>query len=139
MKTTIKVEQEVDITTLLVRANVRYWEDAEIDGVQDTDGTLTPCRNGDLWCPIIKVDEGIISNWEKGKTAKIHFKVCDDGSYYLCDNEGNVVLEIEGDYVPAMLCPDDDGYGDYIIMSIDENGKIEGWRPSLDGFINDED
>jgi len=44
MKRTIKVEKEVDIKTLHVQANVRYWEDATVNGVEDEEGTLMPCR-----------------------------------------------------------------------------------------------
>jgi hypothetical protein len=132
MKATIKIEKEVDIKTVLVEANVRYWEDAVIDGEPDEDGTKTPCRRVDLWCPEIDIDTGIITNWQKGVKAEIHFKVCDAGSYYLKDAEGNIVLKRENDYVPNELIPG--SYGDYIEMEIDENGQIANWRPSLEDF-----
>jgi len=132
MKATIKIEKEVDIKTVLVKANVRYWEDAVINGEPDEEGTLTPCRQGDLWCPEIDIDTGIIINWQKGVKADIYFKVCDSGSYYLKDVEGNIVLKREADYVPNELIPG--SYGDYIEMEIDENGKIADWRPSLEDF-----
>lgn len=132
MKATIKVEKEVDIKTVLVKANVRYWEDAVINGEPDEEGTLTPCRQGDLWCPEIDIDSGVILNWKQGVKADIHFKVCDAGSYYLKDQDGNVVLKREDDYVPNELVPG--SYGDYIEMHIDENGKITNWNPSLEDF-----
>lgn len=137
MKYKIKIETEVDIKTLQVKAGVRYWEDATIDGVEDVDGNLTPCRVGDYWCPSIDVETGIILNWEKGKTASIHFKICDDGSYYLVDDKENIVLSIEDDYVPSILCPKRSGYGDYIIMDIDENGKINNWDFNINDFETD--
>lgn len=139
MKATIKVEKEVNIVTLKVAAGVRYWEDAEIDSVPDEDGTATPCRQGELWCPLITFDTGVITNWTIGVKADIHFKVCDSGSYYLIDENGEIVLSIEGDYVPACMCPGGSGYGDYIIMQIDENGVIDGWCPDLDGFVEDDE
>lgn len=137
MKYKIKIETEVDIKTLQVKAGVRYWEDATIDGVEDVDGNLTPCRVGDYWCPSIDVETGIILNWEKGKTASTHFKICDDGSYYLVDDKENIVLSIEDDYVPSILCPKRSGYGDYIIMDIDENGKINNWDFNINDFETD--
>jgi hypothetical protein len=130
MKIKIKVEKEVDIKYCQVKANVRYWEDAEIDGVDDVEGDLTPCREGDLWCPCINIDTGVITNWEQGKKAKVHFKVCDAGSYYLQDEYGDNILAIEEDYVPNSLIPGE--YGDYIIMVIDENGKITNWETPAD-------
>jgi hypothetical protein len=54
--------------------------------------------------------------------------VCDDGSYYLKDADHNTVLSITENYVPDILCIDDKGYGDYIIMNVDENGQIEHWH-----------
>ena len=142
MKKTIRVQKEIDVKTLKVKANVRYWEDATINGVPDVDGTLTPCRVGPMWCPIIDVDSGIITNWTKGVNADIHFKVCDEGSYYLLDEQGVEILSLENEYVPNMMAPNGEGYGDYIVMSINEDGKIEGWDISEDSlieFINDDE
>lgn len=139
MKTTIKITKEVDIKHCQVKAHVRYWEDAEVNGVIDEDGSLIPCRDGELWCPLIDIDYGIIVNWERGKSAKVHFKVCDSGSYYLIDDEDNIVLSIEDDYVPNNLIPGN--YGDYIVMDIDEHGKIKQWKTSADlsDFIEDDE
>lgn len=139
MKTTINTKKEVEIKTVQVEAEVRYWEDATVNGVEDVDGALIPFRKGDLWCPEIDVNTGIILNWPEGVTADVHFKVCDAGSYYLKDEDGNVVLSIEDNYVPNSLIPGE--YGDYIIMTIDENGKIVEWskNPSIEDFTRDED
>ena len=135
MNATITVKKKVEIKTLKVKAEVRYWEDAQIDGVSDENGTLTPCKNGDNWEPIIDVDTGKILNWEQGKKASIHFKVCDCCSWELNDENGEVVASLEDDYVPSSLCPKRDGYGDYIIMEIDEEGNIKGWSFDLNDFI----
>lgn len=135
MKTTIKVEKEIEINILIVKAGVRYWEDAEVNGTPDIDGNLIPCRDGDLWCPVIDINKGNVVNWEEGKRVEIHFKVCDTGSYYLMDKEnGTIFLKIENDYVPSILCPNENGYGDYIIMDIDENGNIQNWKPDISDF-----
>lgn len=138
MKQIIKVEKEVNITTLEVNAGVLYWEDSSINGVYDTEeGDNIPCKDGDRWKPVIDIDKGIITNWEKGKTASIHYKVCDDGTYTLKDDKGNVIEDRNG-YVPNIMRPADEGYGDYIIMNVDENGVIENWEPDLSGFFEEE-
>lgn len=138
MKTTIKVEKEVDIKFCQVKVEPRYWEDATVNGVEDVEGTLLPCINGKLWEPLIDIDNGVIVNWESGKRARVHFKVCDAGSYYLMDEDKNVILSIEDDYVPNKLIPGE--YGDYIVMDIDEEGKILGkWNPRFTDFMDDED
>lgn len=127
MKTKIKKEVEVDVKFLKVRAGVRYWEDASVDGVEDENGDLIPCRTDDDWCPVIDVETGIIINWEQGKKADIHYKICDDGDYYLLDENNDVLVEKDG-YVPDCLAIDDSGYGDYIILKVDENGLINNWN-----------
>ena len=131
MKITFKELKTVDVTHLLVDAGVRYWEDAKINDVEDESGEIVPFKVGDRWQPTIKLDDGIIINWPKGVAANIHFKICDDGKYHLMNQAGEVVRSIEG-YVPAVLCPSRNGYGDYIIMDIDGDGKIQGWKLPLD-------
>ena len=138
MKVEINVKKEVEIKTLTIEANVRHWEDATINGVIDEDGTLTPCKKGDLWNPVIDIDSGVIQNWETGTTASIHFKVCDGGSYYLNDKDGNTVISIVNNYVPKIACPEEEGYGDYIIMEIGENGQVANWKQNIDDFLEEE-
>lgn len=138
MKATIKVEKTVELVTLHVDAGVRYWEDAEVNGEDETDdGENIPCREGKRWKPVIDLETGKILNWEQGKTATIYYKVCDDGSYFLKDKNGETVLSIEKDYVPKIMCPAENGYGDYIYMEIDENGVIEDWKVDLSGFTDE--
>lgn len=139
MKTKIKVEKEVELTTLMVNAGARYWEDSEINGQIDEQGLLVPCRVGEKWTPVIDIETGIITNWEKGKTARIHYKVCDDGVYHLLDKEGNAILTKDG-YVPNILDLYNDSYGDYIILNIDENGQIADWdnNPNIGDFFEED-
>jgi hypothetical protein len=129
----VKTVQEVEVKTLIVSVHVRYWEDATINGKEDTDGTLTPFRNGDCWNPSIDIETGTVINWPVGTIADIHFKVCDEGVYQLADVAGKIVKEIDG-YVPKIMCPEDSGYGDYIIMKIDASGKINKWEVVLSEF-----
>jgi len=137
MKKVMRIEKEVDIKTLHVQADVRYWEDAEVNGEADNDGLLIPCRRGGLWCPIIDLDNGKIVNWDNGKTADIHYKVCDAGVYELRSETGDLVLKRDGCYVPGILSPGGEGYGDYIIMKVDENGAIENFDSDIDDLLDE--
>lgn len=132
----VNVKKEAEVTTLDVSAGVRYWEDGIVNGVEDTEGKLIPCRKGDMWAPVIDLQTGVIQDWPAGVKADIHYKVCDAGVYILRDAEGNEVTKKEG-YVPAMLSPGGDGYGDYIIMTVDGNGQIENWEVDLEEFEED--
>ena len=40
MKATIPITKEVEIKILRVKAGVRYWEDASINGNEDTEGKM---------------------------------------------------------------------------------------------------
>jgi hypothetical protein len=131
MKATIKVKKEVEITMVKVDIPVRYDE-------EDIPNDF-PLREGDIWSAIINIDEGRVLDWPKGQTGHLAMKVCDGGSYFLLDKEGNTVLSIEQNYVPNELLPGE--YGDYIDLHIGENGLISNWysQPSISDFVNDED
>lgn len=117
-----------------VDAGVRYWEDAMVNGVEDGDGSRIPFRIGDRWRPVIELEGGRFVDWPVGVVADIHYKVCDDGEYWLLDDERRRVGTWSGYYVPdAFLCHGDRGYGDYIIFTVGADGIIEGWgRPEVD-------
>lgn len=134
MKALLEIKKQVEIEILEVKAKPTQWKSAIVDGNDDVEGILIPCRFGDCWCPIININTGVITNWKKGVTAEIYYKICDNGSYYLKDSEYNPLASIEEDYVPNILCPKSTGYGDYIIMDINENGQIKDWNPTLEGF-----
>lgn len=117
-----------------VEAGVRYWEDGTVNGVDDEDGSRIPCRVNDAWCPTIELATGRIVDWPDGITADVHYKVCDDGRYWLLDADGRRVAKYKDDYVPgSFLCHGDNGYGDYIILCIGADGHIADYeRPEID-------
>ena len=140
MEVKIKTIKEVEVKYLKVDAGVRYWDDATINGIVDTNGDLIPLRVGDRWVIVIDVETGIIKNWPTGTVADVHYKVCDDGIYHLIDENWNTIIIKEG-YVPKILDLYRDSYGDYIIMKIDSTGMIKEWKndSSLNDFEEDEE
>lgn len=144
LKITETVTREVDIKHLCLDANVRYWEDADINGKEDISyneqakgkkpRVPLAIENPDArylddkyhWVIKIDTNTGNIVGWPEGVTANIHYKVCDEGIYWLEDAEGNEIHKIES-YVPELFDFCNDSYGDYIIMTVDENGHIEEW------------
>ena len=87
----------------------------------------------------IEIETGKILNWRQGVKAEIHYKVCDCCGWELKDENGGVVFDADDGYVPSTLAPKEDGYGDYIIMDIDENGVIADWNFDIEDFKQDED
>lgn len=138
MKLELNEKRYAEVKYLLAECGVRYWEDAEVNGVEDESGSLIPCRKGETWSPVIELETGIIKDWPKGVVAEIHYKVCDDGRYSLLNDNMEEMYSLEG-YVPSMMCPQDSGYGDYVIMSISGDGKIDGWSADLSYFTEDEE
>lgn len=138
MKAVLKVEKEFEIKYLQVSAGVRYWEDTTVSGIKDEEGDLIPCREHERWCPLIDIDSGKILNWKEGIEADIHYKVCDDGTYKLLDENKEVIKERDG-YVPDIMCPTEQGYGDYIIMKVDASGNIENWKPDISDFADEDE
>lgn len=125
-----------------VSAGVRYWENGRVNGENDISydkqeegiQPKMPCaelREDEYrWNLEIDPETGIILNWPKGNTADVYYKVCDDCEIEYYEN-GKLICNNEKDYyVPKFLSPDGEGYGDYMIMSIDGNGQIANWSKS---------
>ncbi len=137
MKFTKMVPVEYDVYFLKAEMEVRYWEDGIVNGVQDDDDDpKIPLRKGDMWLLEIHLYDGSIRDWPVGTTAKVHYKVCDAGVYHLLDADHQVVITQTG-YVPSMLAPQGGGYGDYVILDIDADGIIKGWKRDLRYFNNE--
>lgn len=137
-----RIAQEVDVKYLAIDVQPRYWEDADVNGVEesDDDPKIPLKRASGDWELVIDLETGKISDWPEGITANVHYKVCDAGTYSLLDKDGLVVRRLEEVYVPKMLCPKEDGYGDYIIMDINVDGTIDGFEADLRPFEkSDED
>lgn len=130
MKIKAQVTKKFEVVAIRVHAEVRYWEDATVNGVEDTEGTLIPLRSETLWEPTIDLESGRVRDWPEGTTADVHYKVCDAGEYELIDSDGNMVA-LKSGYVPDMLGVGEPSYGDYIIMKIGQDGLIEGWKPPI--------
>lgn len=134
---TFEITRPVSLTAhyIEVCAEVRYWEDANVNDSDDNEVILIPLRDGPVWKPIISLHDGKILNWPEGTNADIHYKVCDQGEYWLLNQSKQRIAKWKGHYVPnSILCVGDNGYGDYIIMSINDQGFIEDWEvPEIDG------
>lgn len=130
----ITTKRKVAVKYLQAECGVRYWDDATVNGVQaPEDGEGVPLKDGDAWAPIIDLDTGIILDWPQGTTMETHFKVCDAGRYKLLDADKSVVC-VRDDYVPGVMCPEGGGYGDYVIMTIDAEGRIANFDNDLSDF-----
>ncbi len=137
-KITITETGKHDVKFLKADCGVRYWEDGTVNGVDDDDDNpAMPFASKDGWRILIDIEAGVIIDWPKGTTADVHYKVCDAGVYSLLDAGRKEVKQIDG-YVPSIMCPEGNGYGDYVIMKIDGDGKIANFVPDLSDFEGDD-
>ncbi len=131
-KVTARRPQEFTFTAIRVKVPVRYEE-------EDIPNDF-PFRKRDMWDVTIDLDDNggaAIRDWPK-LAAEVYMKVCDCGCYYLL-NGSDVIASIDQDYVPNECIPGD--YGDYIGLSIAEDGTITNWPkdPDYGCFFKDED
>ena len=135
---TKRVKEEVDVKT--IRIEIPY---CSIDVEEDWDDDL-PLYNKrkETWVADVDIETGIIKKWKQGCSGRIFDKVRDGGTYHLLDENDNIVATIDDDYVPNDAIPPDDGFGDYIDLEIDENGKITNWYDkdeiNLNKFLNND-
>lgn len=124
-------------THIEVDADVRYWEDARVNGIVDSDGELIFGRDrsekGNVWKIRINLAEGRIESWPADMSAEIHYKVCDAGLYWLTDADGLRLARWKGHYVPsAFLTHGKSVNSDYIVFTVTPSGLIEQYnRPVI--------
>ena len=139
-----------DVKTIAVKTAVRYPEDAAFieEKLDDQNCSYNNYISDDeenpkmpfmeveydkyghkkfYWTPTIGLENGVIVNWPKGVKVHVFYKVCDDFECTVYDEYDNEVLHYEG-YVPDFMAIEEEGYGDYIDMIIDENGCIQKWN-----------
>ena len=142
MKQDIYKRVEVDIKYLQVDLFRFYLEDSTINGKEGNESN-TPfyCQKYNQYYDedrpcisfTIDVDEGKILNYPIGTIWNIRYKAVDEGIYTLTDKDYNEISKLDG-YVPNVFSIDDAGYGDYIFMTVDENGYIQNWVFHFEDF-----
>lgn len=133
MEASVYIKTTVNIKKLYVKVYPRYIQDSSVNDSRDleNDPKMPFVKFDDkvkeyFWEVNIDIDKGQIIDWPQGTTASLHYKVCDEGFYEIFNEKGENLGDFNG-YVPYIMCPKEPGYGDYIIMDIDENGNIQDW------------
>lgn len=84
-----------------------------------------PFRNGGEWSVWVDVETGEIDEWPHGiPPHQFAPKVRYSGVYILANAKRRMIRELIEEYVPDCL-PNE--YGDYLTLSVDEDGKITNW------------
>ena len=127
MKTKVKIEQEIEVSSILITVPVRFEE-------EDIPNDF-PLRSVDVWEAKVAVDTGRIVGWPSGKTGDLYMKVCDEGTYTLLGLDGQVLAARRQEYVPHGIVPGE--YGDYIDLKINADGVITNWpkKPDVSAFF----
>lgn len=78
---------------------------------------------------MIDVDTKKVVDWnETAGDVSIFAKVCDEGVYKFYDKGANIIQTIDNVYVPKFLQVNENGYGDYLNLTISKNGVIENFN-----------
>ena len=102
------------------------WEQDEIDVFKKNYPNLFEDDNFVL---NIQLSDGLVTNWVKGGCGCFRtVKLVDTGSYYIIDEDGDMVEDYEGSYVPEVLSIVEKGFGDYLEFYIDRDGHIRDWK-----------
>ncbi|MEH6451314.1 MAG: hypothetical protein V7765_21815 [Oleispira sp.] len=133
MKLKIMKEVEVNAAKVRIQFSPRYM--GEDDCVFNEN---TPMLVNGVFSIVYDIESGVIDGWPKDECLEIHEKVCDGGSYYLLDKDGNELSSIIENYVPDCV---NNEYGDYLIISIDCHGVYSDMRPAstVSCFFNGEE
>ena len=78
----------------------------------------------------INLETGHIENWPDSTTGGDFrtVKLIDIASYYIIDENGDLVEDYERAYVPEVLSIVEKGYGDYLEFNVTPAGDIEAWK-----------
>lgn len=120
MKIRYPTTAEAEATAIRCTLPIRYEEDLEELGAD------FPGLSGKRLTLTLDIDTATVRDWPAGRTASLHLKVVDEGSYDLLDAAGSVLVRRDGCYVPSCI---PSSWGDYVVMSVEEDGRISGWRP----------
>lgn len=139
-----------------------YFDEMDITEIDFDDSHIISESDGDLnafvmyWSPLnaelfsdrysglclkIDVDNGNVVNWPAnvGGANFSNVKVVDGGIYVLTDSKNREVatelgVNIDNQYVPKCLQINDNGFGDYLEFTIDEDGNIKNWKFTQEDF-----
>lgn len=90
-----------------------------------------PGRDDDEWRAVVDVDSGILMTetfcpWPSGYALDLQAKPRDSGTYKVLAENGELIAQVEQEYVPGWIPGD---YGDYICLNIGDDGKVANWCP----------
>ena len=123
----LKVVIPVDWWIEDVSINDLTFDEDETEKFKQTFPTLF---DDDNFVLNINLETGHIENWP-GSTTGSDFrtvKLVDIASYYIIDENGNMVEDYERAYVPEVLSIVEKGFGDYLEFYVTPAGDIEAWE-----------
>ena len=123
----LKVVIPVDWWIEDVSINDLTFDEDETEKFKQTFPTLF---DDDNFVLNINLETGHIENWP-GSTTGGDFrtvKLVDIASYYIIDENGDMVEDYERAYVPEVLSIVEKGFGDYLEFYVTPAGDIEAWE-----------
>ena len=148
----ITLKEKLENEARFLRISIPYDKRDKYTMVSFDDGVMTELECDESFVPPMYneetkllefwVDLSVpkVKDWnESNGYLHIWAKVRDEGTYTLYDSEMNPIWQIQG-YVPtAMIPPYEEGFGDYLELTINADGTLQQWKETSDftDFIND--
>ncbi len=106
--------------------------DGEVTCGWDGAGASIPFTKGNTADITINVKERKVVDWDtKYSYWKVFAKPKDEGVYDFLDKDFKLICRQDG-YVPNEFVPPKEGFGDYIEISVDTDGNVDGWYEPTD-------
>jgi hypothetical protein len=152
MKTTnAKLKSRLEQEARFLHVSIPYDKDDKYGLISFDNGWMTELEcEEDFVPPMLNVEtqrlevtvdlkERKVVDWIYDEFIRMWAKVCDSGTYTLLDADEKPLWQING-YVPnAMIPPYEDGFGDYLELTIEQDGSLPHWQtiPDFSDFIKD--
>lgn len=124
------IKTEIELTKIRVKFDVGYLKNYSIDGEEVNEITEFGDLLTDDGCLCLNIDpnNGMVLNYNLNKELIIYSKVRDEGHYTYFRENDTIIRDDVYEYVPDFLAIDDNGYGDYICLTITTDGFIKNWN-----------
>ena len=142
----IKIKKQTMLNVKFVKFNIPVRADAfkfHEDDIETIKNNLN-CEGVDFTndinkfsiVGIVDIENGKFINWKQTThEIEIFEKVVDGGTYSMYSDNNEEIASYNG-YVPSIFECNENGYGDYFNMTIQQDGTINNWSENMKSKIN---
>lgn len=141
----IILEEKLENEAQFLKISIPYDKRDKYTMVSFDNGVMSELESDESFVPpmydeknklmefLVDLKEQKVRDWDESRGYLcVWAKVCDEGTYTLYDKDMRMLWQIQG-YVPnALIPPYDMGFGDYLELAIEADGKLPQWKETSD-------